>query len=72
MGFILKSIEKGYTPGEDIALALDCAATEYFKNGKYELVGEGKSPSPQANAEYFWPIRQPLSDRLDRRRHVGR
>ncbi len=54
IGFILKSIEKaGYTPGEDIALALDCAATEYFKNGKYELVGEGKSLSPQANAEYL-------------------
>jgi enolase len=36
ISFILKSIEKaGYTPGEDIALALDCAATEYFKNAKY-------------------------------------
>jgi len=54
IGFILKSIEKaGYKPGDDIALALDCAATEYFKNGKYELVGEGKSLSPQANAEYL-------------------
>jgi len=54
IGFILKSIEKaGYTPGEDIALALDCAATEYFKNGKYELAGEGKSLSPQANAAYL-------------------
>ncbi|MBL8545179.1 MAG: phosphopyruvate hydratase [Hyphomonadaceae bacterium] len=54
IGFILKSIEKaGYTPGEDIALTLDCAATEYFKNGKYELAGEGKSLSPQANAQYL-------------------
>ncbi|GIK48093.1 MAG: phosphopyruvate hydratase [Hyphomonadaceae bacterium] len=54
IGFILKSIEKaGYAPGEDIALALDCAATEYFKNGKYELAGEGKSLSPQQNAEYL-------------------
>lgn len=54
IGFILKAIEKaGYTPGEDIALALDCAATEYFKNGKYELAGEKKSLSPQANAEYL-------------------
>jgi enolase len=54
IGFILKSIEKaGYTPGEDIALALDCAATEYFKNGKYELAGEGKSLSPQQNADYL-------------------
>ncbi len=54
IGFILKSIEKaGYTPGDDIALALDCAATESFKNGKYELAGEGKSLSPQANAAYL-------------------
>jgi len=54
IGFILKSIEKaGYTPGEDIALALDCAATEYFKNGKYELSGEGKSLTPAQNAEYL-------------------
>jgi enolase len=54
IGFSLNSNEKaGYTPGEDIALALDCAATEYFKNGKYELAGEGKSLSPQANAEYL-------------------
>jgi enolase len=54
LGFILKAIEKaGYTPGEDIAIALDCAATEYFKKGKYELIGEGKSLSPQANAEYL-------------------
>jgi enolase len=54
IGFILKSIEKaGYKPGEDIALGLDCAATEYFKNGKYEMTGEGKSLSPQANAEFL-------------------
>jgi enolase len=54
LDFILKSIEKaGYAPGQDIALALDCAATEYFKNGKYELQGEGKSLSPADNAEYL-------------------
>jgi enolase len=54
IGFILKAIEKaGYAPGEDIALALDCAATEYFKKGKYELAGEGKSLSPEANAKYL-------------------
>ena len=54
LGFILKAIEKaGYTPGEDVAIALDCAATEYFKNGKYELAGEGKSLSPEANAKYL-------------------
>jgi enolase len=54
IGFIIKSIEKaGYAVGEDIALALDCAATEYFKKGKYEMVGEGKSFSPQQNAEFL-------------------
>ena len=54
LAFILKSIEKaGYKPGEDIAIALDCAATEYFKKGKYELAGEGKSLSPEANAKYL-------------------
>jgi enolase len=46
LDFIMKSIEKaGYTAGDDIRLALDCAATEFFKNGKYELAGEGKSLS---------------------------
>lgn len=54
LGFIIKSIEKaGYTPGEDIAIALDCAATEYFKKGKYELAGEGKSLAPEENAAYL-------------------
>jgi enolase len=54
IGFILKSIEKaGYTPGDDVALALDCAATEYFKKGKYEMEGAGLSLSPQANAEFL-------------------
>ena len=43
LDFILKSIEKaGYIPGEDIYLALDCAATEYFKDGKYVLAGKDK------------------------------
>jgi enolase len=50
LDFVLKSIEAaGYRPGEDIGLALDCAATEYFHNGRYELRGEGKSLSPEEN-----------------------
>ncbi|SIS93872.1 enolase [Roseivivax lentus] len=54
LDFILKSIEKaGYTPGEDMYLALDCAATEYFKDGKYEMKGEGKSLSSEENADYL-------------------
>lgn len=54
LDFILKSVEKaGYTPGEDIHLALDCAATEYFKDGKYVLAGEGKTLSSDENASYL-------------------
>lgn len=54
LDFILKSIEKaGYTPGGDIYLALDCAATEYFKDGKYEFKGEGKSLTSEENADYL-------------------
>jgi enolase len=54
LDFILKAIEKaGYKPGEEIYLALDCAATEYFKNGKYELSGEGKSLTPAENVDYL-------------------
>ena len=54
LDFILRSIEKaGYVPGQDIYLALDCAATEYFRNGKYELSGEGKSLSPAENVDYL-------------------
>ena len=54
LDFILKSIEKaGYRPGEDIYLALDCAATEYFKGGKYEMKGEGKSLSIEENVDFL-------------------
>lgn len=54
LDFILKSIEKaGYKPGEEIYLAMDCAATEYFKNGKYELAGEGKSLTSEENVAYL-------------------
>jgi enolase len=54
LDFILKSIEKaGYRPGEDIYLALDCAATEYYSNGKYEMLGEGTSLSSDENVTYL-------------------
>jgi enolase len=54
LDLILASIEKaGYKPGEDIYLALDCASTEYFKNGKYEMKGEGLSLTSEENAEYL-------------------
>ena len=54
LDFVLKSIEKaGYAPGEDIHLALDCAATEYFKNGAYVLAGEGKTLTSAQNVDYL-------------------
>jgi enolase len=50
----LTFIEKaGYKPGEDVMLALDCAATEYYKDGKYVLAGEGKTLNSGANAKYI-------------------
>lgn len=54
LGFIMKSIEAaGYQPGEDVVLALDAASTEFFKKGKYELEGEGKSLSSDQFAAYL-------------------
>ena len=54
LDFILKSIEKaGYKPGEDMFLALDCAATEYYKDGKYVLAGEGKTLTSDENVAYL-------------------
>ena len=54
IGFIMKAVEKaGYKPGEDIALALDAASTEFYKNGKYELAGENKSLGSDEFATYL-------------------
>ncbi|MEM7471040.1 MAG: phosphopyruvate hydratase [Pseudomonadota bacterium] len=54
LDFILKAVEKaGYKPGEDIFLALDCAATEYYKDGKYDMKGEGKVLSSDENVDYL-------------------
>ncbi len=54
LDFIMKSIEKaGYKSGEEVYLALDCASTEYFQDGKYNLKGEGKILSSAQNADYL-------------------
>ncbi|MES2338578.1 MAG: phosphopyruvate hydratase [Pseudomonadota bacterium] len=54
LDFIMSAIEKaGYTPGDDVMLALDCAATEYFRDGAYKMVGEGKTFTPHENAEFL-------------------
>lgn len=52
--FIMKSIESaGYKPGAEVVLALDCASTEYFKDGAYVLAGEGKSLTPAQHVDYL-------------------
>ena len=54
LDFVMESITKaGFTPGKDMYLALDCAATEFFKNGKYVYEGEGKTRSIKEQAEYL-------------------
>jgi enolase len=54
LGFVMKAIEgAGYRPGEEIALALDPASTEFFKNGAYHYEGEGKVRSREAQVRYL-------------------
>ena len=51
---ILESIKKSnLEPGRDVYLALDCAASEFFKDGKYHLTGEGRSLDSQGFADYL-------------------
>ncbi len=54
LDFIMKSVEKaGYRPGEEVYLAMDCAATEYFDGKNYNMKGEGKVLSSAENADYL-------------------
>jgi enolase len=54
LDFCRKAIEEaGFKPGEDIALGLDCAATEFFRDGKYVYAGEGTTLTPQDQAQYL-------------------
>ncbi len=54
LDFIMASIEKaGFKAGDEVVLALDCAATEFFKNGNYEISGEGLSLDPHTMAQYL-------------------
>ncbi|WP_226700892.1 phosphopyruvate hydratase [Qipengyuania gaetbuli] len=64
LDFIMGSIEQaGFTPGDDVVLALDCASTEFFKDGKYLISGENLSLSGDEMAAYLaklcadYPIR---------------
>jgi enolase len=54
LDFVSKAIEKaGFKPGDDVCLALDCAATEFFKDGKYVYEGEGKTRDRAAQVAYL-------------------
>ena len=54
LDFIMSSIEAaGYRPGDDVVLALDCAATEYYREGAYKFEGEGCTRSSEDNARYL-------------------
>jgi enolase len=64
LDFIVKAIEKaGYKPGDDVVLALDSAASEFFAKGKYDLKGEGKKLDAAGMVKYYeglvskYPIR---------------
>jgi enolase len=54
LDFIMTSIDKaGYKAGDDVMIALDCAATEFFRDGAYQMEGEGRSLSPDEMAAYL-------------------
>jgi enolase len=54
LDFIMKSVERaGYTPGDDVVLALDCAASEFFREGAYRMEGEGATLTPKEMAAYL-------------------
>ncbi|AWN54610.1 phosphopyruvate hydratase [Methylobacterium sp. 17Sr1-1] len=54
LDFVMDSIRAaGFEPGRDIVIALDCAATEFFKNGAYVYEGEGQTRDPEAQATYL-------------------
>ena len=71
LDFIMQSIEKaGFTPGDDVVLALDCAATEFHRDGRYEIAGEGLSLNGDEMTRYLvelcdaYPIRS-IEDGMD-------
>ncbi len=54
LSFISRACEAaGYRPGEDVTFALDCASTEFFRNGRYEMSGEGKSLDAEGMVAYL-------------------
>ena len=57
LDYVMRAIEAaGYAPGDDVMLALDCASTEYFKDGQYVLEGEGKTLDSAGHVDYLADI----------------
>ena len=72
LSFVMRAIaRRGYRPGEDVCLALDPASTEFFRNGRYVLEGEGRTLDAIGMVRYYEDLVVALSDCLDRRRHGG-
>ena len=70
LSFVMQAIEAaGYRPGDDVVLALDPASTEFYRDGRYRLDGEGKVLDAAGMVAYYDRSRRPLSDRVDRGRH---
>lgn len=77
LGYIMKAIEKaGYKPGDDVVIALDSASTEFYKDGKYDMVGEGKKFSSEELIRYYeklinsYPIKS-IEDAMAENDHEG-
>jgi len=77
LSFVIKAIEKsGYKAGEDVVIALDCASTEFFKNGIYDLEGEGKKLTSDELVKYYekliasYPIKS-IEDGMSEGDHKG-
>lgn len=71
LDFLMTSIEEaGFAPGKDVVLALDCAASEFYRDGKYQITGEGLALSSEEMADYLarlcadYPIRS-IEDGMD-------
>ncbi len=77
LSFIMKAIEKsGYKPGDDVVIALDAASTEFYKNGIYDLAGEGKKLGAAELIKYYenliknYPIKS-IEDAMAEDDHEG-
>ncbi len=63
LSFIMQAIEKaGYKPGVDVCIGLDCAASEYYENGRYALASEGRSLTSAEMVDYLaaWVDKYPI------------